>query len=427
MSVWYPHSALNEMLYDKLAEVFKPVRVINAGYSVEILETTEWKHGAVRRQSQVLPGTHEEYAVPCPFCRDWKPRLHFHYQWGNEDYTNGQKMLHLVKCHNEDCLRDHSARQRLYNELFTEHWDIEDRFVPVTPDLLRRSVGGNPLGRARKGKAARNQELPSAIKRNRRDKLPEPSYAIIHEAVPDEVKAYLSARRFDIHELWARWRVSYCDGTGISDPQLWEGRIVAPVYFPPESTSPYEPVKLAGWAARLARDNSPGERTPKYLFSKGIRKSELLYGWPGPIHGGGPIVVVEGMTDVWRLGCNAVALLGKVASVRQQELLIRMAAGHPLVILLDVDARSEAETLVRSLRARRKDDQDVDPVMLATLPQGVKDVAELSREEAWKLVATTVHSAVRNLGVNYDDVAIPKHAMSMGIVMPKLLCRERKL
>ncbi len=411
---------LNERLYNKLVKVFQKVHVTNRGCGVTILETVEWSHGILRKRSQFAPGSHEEYAVDCPFCGDKKHRLSFHYLWATEDYLSHQLRLHLVNCHNEDCVRNSDARRELYDMLFRKHWDNDDCEIAVTPDLIRRGVNGNPAGLGRRGKPAHDKPLPPPIKRSERRPLPDPLFAIIDKAVPNEAKDYLRARGFNLHELWARWRVLYCPEDLESVPALRQPRIIAPIYSPQPTMQIQERPTLAGWAARLAYELDPEERVRKYLFRLGMAKSELLYGWPGPIQRRGPIVACEGMTDVWRLGCNAVALLGKVASQLQQELLIQAAERRPLVVFLDNDAKKEAEKLVNLLRQRRRNIGEDHATVLATPPPGIKDVAELSRADAWQCIAAALRRSVTQLGIDYDAVQAPLHAKCLLAYLPKL-------
>lgn len=84
---------------------------------------------------------------------------------------------------------------------------------------------------------------------------------------------------------------------------------------------------------------------PKYIFSKGIRKSDYLYNYHNALAGLADVGVdtlflVEGQGDVWRLWeCgvkNVVGLFGKDISKKQKELLLTSGATK-LVILTDND------------------------------------------------------------------------------------------
>ena len=90
---------------------------------------------------------------------------------------------------------------------------------------------------------------------------------------------------------------------------------------------------LVGWVTR--RQNI----TPKYLYSKGLRKSKLLFGQqfisePTPF-----VCITEGSLDtIWldQHGFPSVALLGATLSNRQQELTLKIPT-EELVLCLDND------------------------------------------------------------------------------------------
>jgi len=83
---------------------------------------------------------------------------------------------------------------------------------------------------------------------------------------------------------------------------------------------------------------------PKYIFSKGIRKSDYLYNYHNArsemVPSMGTLFLVEGQGDVWRLWeCgvkNAVGLFGKDVSSQQRKLLLNSGATR-LVVLTDND------------------------------------------------------------------------------------------
>jgi DNA primase len=147
-------------------------------------------------------------------------------------------------------------------------------------------------------------------------------------------------------------------------------------------------IRLAGWQARLITPQV--NRSPKYITARGVRKSKLLYGLPRAVKSSGPIVMCEGVTDVWRLGRNAVALFGKSLSHAQQELLLRHFWGRSLVLFLDRDAAKETHSTCQNLQSAREKAGDRSPVVVAEHPDGCHDVGECSRKQAWKQVAAAL-------------------------------------
>ena len=147
-------------------------------------------------------------------------------------------------------------------------------------------------------------------------------------------------------------------------------RLVIPIYDADE--------RLAGWQARYVGDCPP--EVPKYLSCKGMRKSQLLYGLPEARSRSGPVVIVEGPTDVWRLGPGAVALFGKDMSLPQRQLLDQHLPGRHVVVMLDRDAQDNAAELQRTLLNRGR------VAVLAGLPDGRDDVGDCTSQEAWQQV-----------------------------------------
>ena len=94
--------------------------------------------------------------------------------------------------------------------------------------------------------------------------------------------------------------------------------------------------RYCGWIGRSTRDFIQ----PKYIFSKGIRKTDYLYNYHNATGRNDTLFLVEGQGDVWRLWeCgvkNAVGLFGKDVSSQQRKLLLDSGATR-LVVLTDID------------------------------------------------------------------------------------------
>jgi DNA primase len=167
--------------------------------------------------------------------------------------------------------------------------------------------------------------------------------------------------------------VQFCELSVSARPSPTQ-RLVIPIYT---LESPAV-TRLAGWQARYV-GNCP-DSVPKYLSCKGMKKSQLLYGLPEAVGFQDAVVVVEGPTDVWRLGAGAVAIFGKDMSLHQQELLDRFLPNRPVVVFLDRDAQDKAVELQRTLLNRGR------VAVLAGLPDGRDDVGDCTSEEAWRQV-----------------------------------------
>lgn len=110
---------------------------------------------------------------------------------------------------------------------------------------------------------------------------------------------------------------------------MWN-RAIIPVDFDGEEV---------GYVARATKNFIQ----PKYLFSKGFKKTEYLYNYDKAVESGiekHTLFLVEGQGDVWRLYeagvTNAVGLFGKDISLKQISLLVE-AGVYYLVVLTDND------------------------------------------------------------------------------------------
>ncbi len=92
--------------------------------------------------------------------------------------------------------------------------------------------------------------------------------------------------------------------------------------------------KLVGWQARKA--GAPVADEPKYYTAPGTPKSRVLYDYDRAKEAEFG-VVVEGVTDVWRVGPPAVAVMGARPSATQLALLVNAWRGKLLVNALDAD------------------------------------------------------------------------------------------
>ncbi|MDZ4821784.1 MAG: hypothetical protein SGJ20_22715 [Planctomycetota bacterium] len=170
-------------------------------------------------------------------------------------------------------------------------------------------------------------------------------------------------------------------------------RIVAPVWRPRRDfgSGPVE-WELAGWQARFIGDELPAGE-PKYYSADGMPTSELWYGLPQALSVDGPVAIVEGATDVWRLRAGGLALLGSNLPSRHQLMLIQHYFSHrPLVILLDGDAHEKAIRIEQQLKRLRMVSTGDRRVVRVDLPCG-KDPADLPRHEIWAIINDAVQRA----------------------------------
>jgi len=125
--------------------------------------------------------------------------------------------------------------------------------------------------------------------------------------------------------------------------------------------------KLVGWITRQYN------RDPKYLYSKGLKKSWVLFG-EHLIQKSPFICITEGSLDtMWlnQCGYSSVSILGSMLSSRQQEALIKLPTDE-LVLCLDNDEAGRLGT-DRAMACISKSFV----VSYVKLPKGFKDVQDI--------------------------------------------------
>jgi hypothetical protein len=355
-------SPLNPLLFRALQRYFGNVRISNDGLAAKQIPKTTWDHrGKPRRSVEVIGG--EYYCVDCPFCGDIRQRLQFNYLWGQEDERTGRPLLHLVHCFNEGCIDDLDVQR-----------DLHDRVFPV--GIMRSKVS------LQSHRPAADMGDPRTI----RARLPQNALPLTDPEIPRFVIDYLRQRQLDPELLWRCWKVRFCEFSESPPPKI-RNRIVIPVGIPGPSA---KKLTLVGWQARSIGDEPSGNGVPKYLSSKGFKKSQAVYGLHLAARSKGPVVLCEGVSDVWRLDRNAVSLFGKSLSTPQRDLITRKLAGRPLVVFLDQDALDDARAVARTLRSARFTLGEASPVAVAELPSHLADPGDCKKEQAWEFVAAAL-------------------------------------
>lgn len=176
-------------------------------------------------------------------------------------------------------------------------------------------------------------------------------------------RQYLARRRFDPDKLVRQWRLY--GTTHLSGK--WSFRIIIPVY---------QDGRLVTFQGR----DFTGHSEVRYLSPDAdeceLSVKECLYG-QDQVHGES-VVVVEGPTDVWRLGPGAVATFGTEYTDEQLVLLAQYANVKVMFDGGEVAAQESAEALSRSLGMLGSS------VELVTLSDG--DPGDLADEDADELM-----------------------------------------
>jgi hypothetical protein len=297
--------ALNPVLYGLLQERFGQVLIANEGEAAQFGDPVYDPSRGKFHTPLIFKG--EYYKLPCPYCDDTRYRLYVHHLFHTDDPLTGRPMRHLAVCFNNDCLK---TRYRDFEERLFMQISMQER------EALRRKHADRAY--AARGLPVGPVPMPEKVVSLR-------SLRPDHRAV-----SYLVGRGFDLDELDDNWVARYCVGASGVHAQAAE-RIIAPIYFDGE---------CVGWQGRWPADlDWKSAKIPKYYTPRGFTKSRYVYNYDlARRHR--IMVVCEGVTDVWAVGREAVALLGKTVSGAQKELLgawARRTQGL-LVLMLDPDA-----------------------------------------------------------------------------------------
>ncbi|ADG68903.1 DNA-directed DNA polymerase [Planctopirus limnophila DSM 3776] len=294
---------------------------------------------------EVITGFGEEFVLNCPFCRDQRSRMRVSETY----YPTDQSRSHRWHCFNESCHTNGVLATR-FNLRISSVWREAQRscagdlWLPTTTVLTP-------------GDAVVPIVLP-------------PEFLSLTDSTSNhDARNYLTSRNFDPEQLARDWNVGYVDESDSSQPRIVR-RLIIPFYQ-------IETLNLVGWQARAIEQSDQ----PKYLTATGFRKSLHLYGMPG-VTDRSEIVVVEGVTDAWRIGRNAVALLGKSASQTQLDLLVDLASkASAVLVALDRDAETDAMELIGRLQRQLSLRAVSKRVLRCLPPDGRKDFGECRPEE----------------------------------------------
>ena len=182
------------------------------------------------------------------------------------------------------------------------------------------------------------------------------------EAMKERHRKYLINRNFDPDKLEAEWGLM---GTGNVGP--YKFRIIAPVI---------QRGRIVTFQGRDITNRSKQKYKACPMENEIIHHKHTLYGLGEVI--GGSVMIVEGITDVWRLGKGAVATFGVKYTAHQVNVLGKFRFRFVIFDSDDPQAMEQAEKLERDLHAFRGETEIIE------LPQG-RDPGDLTDEEAMEI------------------------------------------
>lgn len=235
--------------------------------------------------------------ISCPFCGDDSSHLGIHCEDGNYFYcwVCGERgdIVTLIRALEE--VGFHMAKERLrqHQTLF-------------------------PVVRRREQERAYAQVLPEGFER------------VIEGEEPPLVRQWFRRRNFDL---------GICQeyGLGWVPCGEYQLRLIVPMRLDGAVVS-FQAVDMTG-RARVGYLDCPKGRAV-------VPNDRLLYGMEDV---GSQVILVEGVTDRWRMGRDAKAILTKNWTMAQMTMLYRRAKGRRMKVLLDMDAMREGKRLANLL------------------------------------------------------------------------------
>lgn len=283
-----------------------------------IMMTTEGKHS---RSGWIQ--------ISCPFCVGGKNKGHLGYN-ERDSYFNCWKcgyhfpdavIKELLNCPDGECKR------------------IIDEYKTMRP----RGRTTPPLSTSKQSNPSRLLKLPLGC-----------------TFLTEQHKRYLVGRNFNPNKLAKSWNLK---GTGpVGD---YKFRIIAPIYFNR---------RLVSYVGR----DITGKSDLRYMAcdkeKEIIHAKRILYGYDEARARGNSIIVVEGITDVWRLGGGAVATFGITFTPEQVNLMLKFRRVFVAFDSADPQAERQGQKLANAVSAFNTGVYMVDT--------GTDDPAKLSQEDA---------------------------------------------
>ena len=180
----------------------------------------------------------------------------------------------------------------------------------------------------------------------------------------DYALGYLKARGFGWPEI-KKYRLTFCPRG------RYECRVMVPVYYGGV---------LVTYLGRSYRNNKGENRYDNLPLGQSMmRHKELLY--PIDLFKGDSLMLVEGVTDEWRLGDSSLATLGNKLSPEQRGQIIQLGL-KSLTILYDYGSYESGLVIA----------EDISPfvpnIKVVKMPEG-RDVADHTRAQCMGMVAST--------------------------------------
>jgi len=342
---------LNVSLYNRLKQAFGSVDIVNENQPIQIEDRV-----GLERTKRWKVASGEQYRVDCPFCGDTRGRLYLSYAWGMDSQV-GFPSSKLVVCHNEHCEAD----------------DINNM-----PGFLQRKLSAYfsdaKHGRVQVPKPIRS--APGSVKVKKLE-FPKPEWTIpinqLGRAQISVKRYFQDERKNNLDVLYNSYGVVYAYEYPVNDmgkDYSWlAGRVFIPVF---------NNGSLIGWQARIS-DNTTFTKQ-KYYNCPGWQKSSSIYNLDNARKNRLGLLV-EGVTDVWRVGAGAFSTYGKSLSTVQEDIITSNWESVGVLYDPDTDNDKTKSAMKAIMRLRNK----VKNVFRINLPDG-RDPADCSYGNVWDCI-----------------------------------------
>lgn len=355
----------NPVLYNKLKQIFGEVKVANRG-SVGSYINPDFKvkkRLSKRKRGEKLFASVENwgevYRVCCPCCGDTRFRLFFSYMCASSINNTKNKQVYfssgIFDCKNEKCREELSPYVGRLSEM---GYPNISEILPAEVEVASRKTMCRYL--------SIDVTLPSHMQ------------ALIRDNLSTGVINYLEGRGFNIEELSSKYSCQYIPKGSVWVPpksSSWvNSKGEAKFTFREESL--FIPIiqsrRIVGWQARLLRETTKADL--KYMTMPG--SVPCIYNFDNAlVHDN--IMLVEGVTDVWKCGDASMALLGARVKGEQMECL-RVGWGMTGKAILVVEEESTQSTINSNVSDFIE--QGIFPGGIIMIYFDGKDPGELSRE-----------------------------------------------
>lgn len=296
--------ALNPNLYTALARFPGGAEVSKAGMEGRFRRKSM---GGASWYEPATPDGGEEYRICCPMCGDARNRCHINYMFGMR--IKGLPVRAAAHCFNEGCEERGLSRVVAEN---LEYWRYQEGNVPAASE------------------AGRPETLAEAVSKMAVMAYSPKGVTPLRMLPPTHPMAqYVRSRGLDPAYLSDSYGVGHVEGR---PGGRFHRRMIVPVHCLGKYVG-FLARAFPGWTPLT--EKRPGKKWPyaegKYVNSPGLRTSSLLYNYDS-LPGRDVVVLVEGVSDVWKIGPWAAALCKDTVSARQLELL--RCLGSPWIVLL---------------------------------------------------------------------------------------------